>query len=131
MTTALPCNHQHKKLVNALWCVDCGAYNELDGNNWQLPSGRVEREQGSAILCQHANEVPHKCSCDDNCYCKSNTCKPPSGKTLSLEKAVEALQALYDVQNGSPLIKYEAEWNEAMKLASDVLDEFNAQKGTE
>lgn len=42
MTTALPCAHQHKKLVNALWCGDCGAYNELDGNNWQLPSGRVE-----------------------------------------------------------------------------------------
>lgn len=40
MTTALPCAHQHKKLVNALWCGDCGAYNELDGNNWQLPSGR-------------------------------------------------------------------------------------------
>lgn len=28
----------------------------------------------SAITCDHANEVPYKCSCINGCYCKDNTC---------------------------------------------------------
>ena len=36
-------------------------------------------------------------------------------------EAIEALQALHDVQNGPPLIKYEKDWNEAMELAQKVL----------
>lgn len=35
----------------------------------------------------------------------------------------EALQLLYDCQNGCPLPKYEADWNRAMKLAEQVLKE--------
>lgn len=158
MTTALPCAHQHKKLVNALWCGDCGAYNELDGNNWKLPSGRGVEEYPDVKLPKKARKLAKVFESDkyksskfelnnhdvtqfltgwgvnqakqlSDALCEQFI-KPPSGKTLlSVDRAVEALQALYDVQNGSPLIKYEAEWNEAMKLASDVLGEFNAQKG--
>ena len=35
----------------------------------------------------------------------------------------EALQLLYDCQNGCPLPKYEADWNRAMKLAEQALKE--------
>lgn len=37
------------------------------------------------------------------------------------DQAIEALQALHDVQNGPPLVKCEKDWNEAMKLAQEVL----------
>ncbi len=30
----------------------------------------------SVIFCEHANEVPMGCPCDDDCYCKEYTCKP-------------------------------------------------------
>ncbi len=30
----------------------------------------------SPIYCNHANEVPVVCPCDDDCYCKEHTCKP-------------------------------------------------------
>jgi len=29
----------------------------------------------SPIYCNHANEVPWRCSCDGDCYCKAHTCK--------------------------------------------------------
>lgn len=29
----------------------------------------------SPVLCEHANEVPHRCPCPPNCYCKTNTCE--------------------------------------------------------
>lgn len=35
----------------------------------------------------------------------------------------EALQLLYDCQNGCPLPKYEADWHRAMKLTEQVLKE--------
>lgn len=35
----------------------------------------------------------------------------------------EALQLLYDTQNGCPLPKYEADWTRAMELAEQVLKE--------
>ncbi len=30
---------------------------------------------GSAIGCEHANEMPVQCPCDDDCYCKQHSCK--------------------------------------------------------
>ena len=27
-----------------------------------------------AVTCEHANEVPVVCPCDDDCYCKSHSC---------------------------------------------------------
>jgi hypothetical protein len=32
-------------------------------------------EEGRAMMCDHANEVPLLCPCDAGCYCKSHTCK--------------------------------------------------------
>ena len=31
-------------------------------------------------FCDHANEVPVSCPCDDDCYCKQHTCKPQPQK---------------------------------------------------
>jgi hypothetical protein len=27
-------------------------------------------------MCEHANEVPHVCRCNHDCYCRTRTCKP-------------------------------------------------------
>lgn len=35
-------------------------------------------EPTSSMYCEHANEMPHTCPCDYNCYCKYNSCKSPS-----------------------------------------------------
>jgi NTP pyrophosphatase (non-canonical NTP hydrolase) len=33
-------------------------------------------EQASALMCEHANEVPaNGCPCIDDCYCRTHTCK--------------------------------------------------------
>ncbi len=29
----------------------------------------------SAMLCDHANEVPAVCKCNSDCYCKTHTCR--------------------------------------------------------
>ena len=29
----------------------------------------------SAMYCEHANECPYSCPCDECCYCKSHSCK--------------------------------------------------------
>ena len=34
----------------------------------------------SAIYCEHANEMPARCPCDDDCYCKQHSCKKHSRK---------------------------------------------------
>ena len=38
-----------------------------------------------------------------------------------VQTLVDALQMLYDHQNGCPLPKYEKDWNEAMRLSADAL----------
>lgn len=30
----------------------------------------------SPIYCEHANEMPHVCPCDPDCYCKDHSCRP-------------------------------------------------------
>ena len=37
------------------------------------PTGR----RTSPIYCEHANEMPNICPCDDLCYCKDHSCKKP------------------------------------------------------
>ena len=32
--------------------------------------------KANPVLCGHANEVPYRCICADDCYCKSHTCAP-------------------------------------------------------
>lgn len=44
-----------------------------------------------------------------------------AGLRGGLEIMREALQALYDEQNGPPLLRREAEWNAAMDLARGAL----------
>lgn len=48
-----------------------------------------------------------------------------SYSSLEKENAAlqEALQLLYDCQNGCPLPKYEAEWNRAMALTRSIIEE--------
>lgn len=36
----------------------------------------------SAIFCEHANEVPAHCPCEEYCYCKDHTCKWKSANTI-------------------------------------------------
>jgi hypothetical protein len=36
---------------------------------------KIMAERKSAMLCQHANEVPVFCDCPKDCYCKKHTCK--------------------------------------------------------
>ena len=31
--------------------------------------------ESTASDCDHANEVPGSCSCDESCYCKEHSCK--------------------------------------------------------
>jgi len=35
----------------------------------------LRKQEKSAVMCEHANEVPGKCNCPNDCYCKSLTCK--------------------------------------------------------
>jgi hypothetical protein len=46
----------------------------------QVPEALRPREEDkiepSPLLCEHANEVPSRCPCADDCYCRSNTCIP-------------------------------------------------------
>jgi hypothetical protein len=44
-----------------------------------------------------------------------------------LDKLFSVLQALYDVQNGCPLPKYEKDWNAAMKHAEALLNRLEGQ----
>ena len=39
-----------------------------------VASGKLPTEL-PPYMCEHANENPHRCPCDSNCYCKSHTCE--------------------------------------------------------
>lgn len=45
------------------------------------------------------------------------------------KKLAEALEALLDVQNGSPLISWEKEWDKAMEMSKQALAEYRAEEG--
>jgi hypothetical protein len=47
---------------------------------------RIKIEEKSSILCNHANEVPSKCECGTDCYCKSHTCKCAKDKKAKKAK---------------------------------------------
>lgn len=53
-----------------------GELKMLDGRAAVL-IGTAELIHGSIdpTLCEHANECPAQCPCDEWCYCKSHTCK--------------------------------------------------------
>src|SRR5579872_1909497 len=48
----------------------------------ELDFGKRRRTEGSAVFCEHANENPSHCPCDENCYCKSRTCKQEIGAEI-------------------------------------------------
>lgn len=47
----------------------------------------------SAIYCNHANEMPATCPCDDDCYCKEHSCK-------SRKREMHALFKIFTVRRG-------------------------------
>ncbi len=55
------------------WCPTCVGF---DGEPCER---HVPKREKSCLDCEHANENPNICPCDDNCYCRDKTCK---GKPL-------------------------------------------------
>ncbi len=47
------------------------------GERYAVIHGRLssQPEIKSAIYCNHANEMPAECPCDDDCYCKEHSCR--------------------------------------------------------
>lgn len=39
---------------------------------------RKQHDGHSAVFCNHANEVPMSCPCDEACYCKLHACRRDS-----------------------------------------------------
>jgi len=48
---------------------------ECDPNGYCTCKGKGMKKKRSPLSCEHANEVPAKCSCAADCYCKKHTCK--------------------------------------------------------
>lgn len=46
-------------------CEFCGTRNPFDHSD----------HPSTALDCEHANEVPCSCPCNDDCYCKNNSCQ--------------------------------------------------------
>ncbi len=42
------------------------------------------------------------------------------------EKSLNLLRSLFDLQNGSPLVSDEKEWNEVMENIKKLLEKYNA-----
>ena len=47
---------------------------------------------------------------------------------LELKEAVGLLTNLAELQNGSPLVTYEKQWNKTMKEVWDFIDYYNTNK---
>ena len=47
---------------------------------------------------------------------------------LELKEAVGLLTDLAELQNGSPLVTYEKQWNKTMKEVWDFIDYYNTNK---
>lgn len=52
-----------------------------------------------AMLCNHANECPGRCPCDDACYCRQpgNTCGTADAARTDRNTAEARMTALVDV----------------------------------
>lgn len=64
------CLHSNIDIVDTNICPDCKKI--IDPTPYFNPYQKVEH---SAMFCDHANEVPAKCPCDSDCFCKTRTCK--------------------------------------------------------
>jgi hypothetical protein len=47
---------------------------------------------------------------------------------LQLKEAVRLLTDLAELQNGSPLVTYEKEWNKTMEDVWEFIDDYNTNK---
>lgn len=47
---------------------------------------------------------------------------------LQLKEAVRLLRDLAELQNGSPLVTYEKEWNKTMEDVWEFIDDYNTNK---
>jgi hypothetical protein len=52
-------------------------------------------QSGNSMFCEHANEVPGKCKCDNDCYCKDHTCKNKNGHIKNTWNSKEHSVLLY------------------------------------
>lgn len=62
---------------------------ECDGLNCP-PRAHDHKVMIPAVFCAHANEVPTRCPCEPNCYCKSHTCKK--------RNRAQSVENEYDIQ---------------------------------
>lgn len=46
----------------------------------------------SSIYCDHANEMPAKCPCDSDCYCKKHSCASPERFAAHPPKWIDAVK---------------------------------------
>lgn len=60
----------------------------------------------------------------------ANTIDVLSVRADITDELAEALQSLYDEQNGPPLIRYAEQWQMAADKASKALAKYNASKNT-
>lgn len=52
-----------------------GRRHGFSGKTQVAPLAWKPLEIGDPVLCEHANENPMVCTCPDNCYCQTHTCK--------------------------------------------------------
>lgn len=69
----------------------------------------------SSMFCEHANEVPGSCSCEEDCYCKLNTCKT---KIQVIEKIVlKPIEIIVHVRTRSEMNQSRQEhWSTKKKI---------------
>lgn len=69
-----------------------------------------------AIFCNHANEVPMRCPCADDCYCRANTCSAVDvSRALRQAKhaRVEGRKPEYPVDRAVDEARWRAVWSDA------------------
>ena len=79
------------------------------------------------MKCGHYDSMQIRYKPSDDYYvCWDGRCLFCEEKKLQSENAKlkKALEALYAVQNGPPLIRDTDEWNTAMKHASELLPDY-------
>lgn len=70
MVTCKACG-QHILMMDALNAFESRANALLRRLEDAMPASDGRKvERGSAILCEHANEVPSTCRCEYDCYCR-------------------------------------------------------------
>ncbi len=68
-------------------------------------------EPNNAMMCGHTNEVPNKCQCPNQCYCKFNTCSRRQNDN-GLKKVFQS-EGLIDGPNKPKWCKCEGHEHEA------------------